>query len=289
MWIFWALLSALLAASRRPLEKKIINEFHHFTYGFLIQCASLPVLAAITVATGNTRNPLELGLKFWLPVFTVSIGIYPLYVYLYKQAIKNSELSKVLPLQSLGPVFSLLLAWLIIREVPSIIASIGIILTVMGVYALGLKGKRLHHPLRPFKEDGGSRSMLCLVLLLSICSILDKIAVQVSNPLFYSFTVTLGAIFTSFIAMHMARQKVTANIRQFVKPLNIIGNLQSATATAYLFAIAVGPIAYVSALRSTNILMGSVLGLLLFKEKLTKPKIISALLIVIGAVLLMFG
>jgi len=57
----------------------------------------------------------------------------------------------------------------------------------------------------------------------------------------------------------------------------------------YLLAVAAGPIAYVSALRSTNILMGSILGILIFKEALTKPKIASFLLIIAGAALLALG
>ena len=32
MWIFWALLSALFAATRRPFEKQVVKDIHHFTY-----------------------------------------------------------------------------------------------------------------------------------------------------------------------------------------------------------------------------------------------------------------
>lgn len=202
---------------------------------------------------------------------------------------KDGELSKVLPLQSLWPVFTLLLAWPIIGEVPGIIATVGVILTVLGIYALGLKGKRLHHPLQPFREDNSSRAMLAGVLLVTFVSLLDKIAIQASNPMFYSLVSTLGAMLTLFVAMRISKQRITASMRPLAKQLSIIGTLQSTTYVTYLLAVAAGPIAYVSALRSTNILMGSILGILIFKEKLTKPKIISFVLIITGAVFLTFG
>lgn len=289
MWIFWALISAIFAATRRPFEKKIINDLHHFTFSFLVQCASLPILAGIVIINRKLLNPFSLGAEFWVPTLIVSVGFYPLSAFLYKHAIKDGELSKVLPLQSLAPVFALLLAWATISEVPGIIASLGVALTVLGIYALGLKGKRLHHPLQPFREEASSRAMLGVVVLVAFVSILDKLAIQASNPLFYSLISTIGAMVTLFIAMIISKQKITAALKPFAKQISLIGALQGASYATYLLAITTGPIAYVSALRSTNILMGAMLGILLFKEKLTNPKIISFVLIILGALLLTFG
>jgi uncharacterized membrane protein len=289
MWIFWALISALLAASRRPFEKKIIKELHHFTYGLLIQLVSLPILLAMVILSGKLLNPFGLGSGFWIPTIIVSVGFYPLNAYLYKHALKDGELSKVLPLQSLWPVFALVIAWLTLGEVPSIIATLGVVLTVLGIYALGLKGKRLHHPLQPFKEDKSSRAMLAGVLLVALVSVLDKVAIQNSNPLFYSLASSVGALLTLFVAMIISKQRITSNIRPFAKQISLIGTLQGSSYTTYLLAIASGPIAYVSALRSTNILFGSLLGVIVLREKLTKPKLISFVLIIMGALLLTFG
>jgi uncharacterized membrane protein len=289
MWIFWALLSAVLVAGRRPFEKKVIGQLHHFTYAFLVQSISLPILAFIVILSGKMLNPLTLGLNFWLPVVAGSVGFYPLNAFLYKQAIKDGELSKVLPLQSLAPVFALLLAWLTLGEVPGIVATAGILLTVLGIYALGLKGKRLHHPLQPFREDRSSRAMLAGVVLVAGVSILDKIAVQAANPLFYSLMDSLGAMLTLVVAMRISKQRLTADLRHAAKRLSVIGTLQSTTYATYLLAVAAGPIAYVSALRSTNILMGSMLGVVIFKERLTRPKVISFVLIVAGSLCLTLG
>ncbi|MBP7807173.1 EamA family transporter [Candidatus Saccharibacteria bacterium] len=289
MWIFWALLSAVLVAARRPIEKKVINELHHFTYGFLVQCVSLPILAAIAICSGKLLNPLSLGIRFWLPLVVISVVFPPLNTFLYTHAIKKGDLSKVLPLQSLLPVFALPIAWLTLGETPSLAASLGVILTVFGIYALGLKGKRLHHPLQPFREDSSSRAMLASMLLITVAGVLEKVAVQASNPQFYSFASSVGAILTLSIAMRLSKQQITRVVLPLAKRISSIGALYSTSYATYLLAIAAGPIAYAAALRSTNILIGSLLGIVLFREKLTKPKVVSFLLIIAGALCLTFG
>lgn len=289
MWIFWALLSAIFVACRRPLEKNVINELHHLTYGMLVQLVSLPILLAIVVFSGNILNPLYLGINFWLPLLVISAVFPALNTFLYTHAIRRGELSKVLPLQSLWPVFTLLLAWLTLGEIPSIIASVGILLTVMGVYALGLKGKRLHHPLQPFREDSSSLAMLASILLVTIAAVLEKVAVQASNPLLYSLSSCIGAILTLSLAMHFSKQRITRKVRPLMKHMTAIGALQGTSYASYLVAISAGPIAYVTAIRGTNILMGSLLGIVLFREKLTKPMIVSYLLIIAGSLSLAVG
>ncbi len=289
MWIFWALLSAVLVATRRPFEKKVISELHHLTYGFWVQCISLPIIMCVVLISHTLLNPFHLGVDFWVPLLIVSVIFPSLNTYLYNHAIKHGELSKVLPLQSLGPVFALLIAWLTLGEVPGLVASVGVAVTVLGIYALGLKGKRLHHPLQPFREDSSSRAMLASVLLVTIVVVMEKIGVKASNPLFYSLSSSIGALLTLSLAIRLSKQKVTANMRPFAKQLGVIGSLQGTTYVTYLLAIAAGPIAYVSALRGTNVLMGAILGIILFGEKLSKPKVISFLLIIVGAICLAVG
>ena len=255
----------------------------------LVQLVSLPILLTIVVFSGKILNPLYLGINFWLPLLGISAVFPALNTFLYTHAIRRGELSKVLPLQSLWPVFTLLLAWLTLGEIPSIIASVGILLTVMGVYALGLKGKRLHHPLQPFREDSSSLAMLASILLVTIAAVLEKVAVQASNPLFYSLSSCIGAILTLSLAMHFSKQRLTRKVQPLMKHMTAIGALQGTSYASYLVAISAGPIAYVTAIRGTNILMGSLLGIVLFREKLTKPMIVSYLLIIAGSFSLAFG
>lgn len=289
MWILWALLSALFAATRRTQEKQLTHYLNHFTIAFVVQLLSLPIIFLALKLHGDFINPLHLGLSFWLPLAIVCIGFYPLNAFLYLQAIKHSELSKVLPIQSLWPVFSLVPAWLTLGEIPTIISTIGILLTVLGVYVLGMKNNVLHHPLQPFREEKGSRYMLFAVMLVTFAGVLDKIAINASNAVYYSFISTTGAVLVLFTTLCIYKIDEFSLLKKNIKILGIIGTLQGSSYTTYLLALSAGPIAYVAAIRSSNVLIGSLLGIVVLKEKLTAYKVVSFILILAGGTLLALG
>lgn len=289
MWILWALLSALFAATRRTQEKQLTHHLNHFTIAFAMQLLSLPVIFLALILHGGFLNPLHLGLNFWLPLVIVCIGFYPLHAFLYLQAVKHDELSKVLPIQSLWPVFSLIPAWLTLGEIPTIISTVGILLTVLGVYVLGMKKNVLHHPLQPFREEKSSRYMIFAVMLVTIAGVLDKIAINASNAVYYSFVSTVGAVLVLFVTLYIYKINELSMLKNNLKNLGLIGTLQGSTYTTYLLAISAGPIAYAAAIRSSNVLIGSILGILILKEKLTVYKAVSFVLILVGGALLALG
>ncbi len=289
MWILYALFSALFAATRRTNEKQLTGKLNHFTIAFAVQLLSLPAIGIALLLHGHYFNPFLLGYKFWLPLIATSIGFYPLNAYLYLQSIKRAELSSVLPIQSLWPAFSLLPAWLTLGETPSALGIVGIFMTLLGVYALGLKGRSLHHPLKPFRENKASRYMLFAVVLVTAAGVLDKIAIRASDAVFYSFTSTIGAVIALYLTIYLLKINEFGKLRKSIRELSIIGSLQGASYTTYLLAVGAGPLAYVSSVRSSNVLIGSVLGILLLKEKLTRAKLLSFGLIAAGAILLAFS
>src|ERR1700744_1706839 len=109
MWFLYALASALFASVRRASEKQLSHKLNHFTLGWTIQMAALPILLGGLLVFGPIFNPFKLGMNFWLPTILIWVGFYPLNQFLYINAFKHGELSKILPLSSLGPVLSLLL------------------------------------------------------------------------------------------------------------------------------------------------------------------------------------
>lgn len=288
MWIIMALLSALLAATRRTNEKKLTHHIHHLTMGRAVQLFSLPVTGCTMLLFGRWYNPLHLGLNFWLPLVAVSMGFYPLNSFFYYKAIQHGELSKVLPLQSLWPVFSVIPAIILLHEVPSALSLFGILVTVLGVYILGLKGKALHHPLKPFMEDRSSLYILCAVVLVTLAGILDKIAIRASDATYYSFMSTVGAVLALSTTMAVRRVK-DVPLRPHLSELGLIGMLQGGSYTTYLIAMSFGPVAYVSAVRSSNVLIGALLGIMLLKEKFTLNKKIAFACIAFGSILLAIG
>ena len=289
MWYTFALLSALFASVRRANEKQLSLKINHFTIGWAIQLLALPSIFIALLTFGKLLNPFSLGLKFWVPTVLVWIGFYPLNTYFYINALKHGELSKILPLQGLGPVFALLLAWLLINQRPSIMAVVGIVFIVIGIYILNLKGKYLHNPLHIFTKDKANFYTLICILLYTLAGILDTIAMRASEPIFYCFVSTAGAAATLYLTSLLFKSKDTVKVKQNFLPLLAGGSFFGLSYLFYLIAISSGPVAYATALRSTNSVIGAIIGITYFKESFTKIQALSLVIIVLGSGILVLS
>lgn len=281
MWFFLALLSAVLGGVRRSSEKRLLSNVNHFTLGWAVQVFSLPVCLAVLFVSGSFLNPLQLGLGFWLPLLLVVVVFYPVNTWLFYKALKEGELSKVLPVQSLMPVFSLVLAWLLVGEVPTIVAVCGVLLICIGLYILNMNGKKPHNPLQPFLEDKSTLYMLGSTLAVALVAPLDKIAINASNPLFYTAISTAGAAGMLYVIARYFKQD-DFELKKNWRSLTGIGLLQGSAYATFIVALSLGPVAYVNATKSSGILFGALAGVLFLKESFTRTKLISFVLIAAG-------
>lgn len=289
MWIILALLSALFASGRKLQEKRLSNNINHYIIGWLTHLGALPLSLAITALSGNMLNPFQLGPAYWISALAVTFGFYPLNTFLYYQSLRHGELSAVAPIMSLWPVLSILPAWLWLGEVPSLLGFAGILATVAGVYALGLRGRRLHKPWQPFVESRSSRYALTAVLLLTAVGVIDKIGIEASNAQFFSMSNTMGAIFVLYGMIRWRAPGELCGVRRLWKPLLLPGNLQGLSSMLYFAALSAGPVAYVTAIRGSGGLVTSLLGVFVLHERFTTAKRLAFGLILVGSVLLALG
>jgi uncharacterized membrane protein len=131
--------------------------------------------------------------------------------------------------------------------------------------------------------------MLLAVMLVTVSGVLDKIAIEASNATFYSFMSTMGAVLVLYASMRVRKVSELHLLTGRISNLSLTGLLQGSSYTSYLVALGLGPIAYVSAIRSSNVLMGALLGIILLKEQLTLPEALSSIFILIGGIVLAIG
>jgi uncharacterized membrane protein len=285
MWFIFALISALFASVRKTSEKQLSQQLNHFTIGWTVQLLALPIITAALAAYGTIFNPLNLDWRFWIPTILIWFGFYPLNTFLYVGALKHGELSKTLPLQSFGPILALLLGWLFLRQTPTPVTAVGIAIVVLGIYILNLKGRYLHNPLSIFTNDKANRYTLFSLLLVAGASILDAVAIRASEPIYYSFVSTLGAVPVLYASARLFKVREAAETRRRIVPLSIAGSLFGASYVLFTLAISSGPLAYVSAVRSTSIIMGVAIGIIYLKEALTKQKVVAMVLVTAGSII----
>jgi uncharacterized membrane protein len=131
--------------------------------------------------------------------------------------------------------------------------------------------------------------MLASLAITAFAGVCDKVAIQASSPVYYTLVNTCISLVVLFFISSVIKVNVVPTLKKLTKPLLASGTLAGTSFLLYVFALQSGPLAYVSTIKSTSILMGSIVGFIYFKERVTRVKIIALVLIAFGSVMLGLG
>jgi uncharacterized membrane protein len=287
MWFFLALASAIFYAFRGILEKKVIHHTNKYVLGFAIRFFALPFFFLPFLFAPSLFIPLsDLPLQFWIAVFTVCIICTPLETIFYYEALKEEEVSLVVPILSLSPVVTLILSIFILKELPNLYGILGIILIVFGIYALKLGHARegILQPLHHLRNSRGVRLMFLVLLSLGFGSIIDKIGVTSSNAYMYTLIHYIILSLSLFLIAFFKAKPHLKEVVTFRKEFSAIGFIVALYTLPYMIALASSYASYVVAIRSVSVLLTIIFAYLFFKEKNIKQKIFAAILIILGLI-----
>lgn len=292
MWFYLALSCALFYSFRGILEKRIIQNVNKYILGLAIRLFAIPFFLIPFVFSPSSLAPIfHLNLSFWFAIFMVCCVNTPIETVFYYEALKNEEITLVLPILALSPVLTIV--WgLFLKEVPTIFGFLGVLCIILGIYALKLEQAKegLLQPILHLKNNRAIRLMAIVMLSQSVSGIFDKIGVSNSNAYVYLAINYIGVSITLyFIALYKARSHLGQLVRYF-RQFALIAVLIAAYTLLYGLALQVGFAGYVVAIKSSYILFTILLGLLFFKEEDAKQKILASGFIFAGLVLLkVFG
>ncbi len=185
---------ALAWASFDFLRKTILRWMDPMPLVFLLTALQTPLFAAWAAgAAAPSRS------EAWLYVLpaAASVALNVVSNVLFVVAIKVSPLSLTIPLLSLTPVFTTLLAIPMLGQVPRPFQVVGIGLVVVGALALHRgparnAGGEAVGPWRAFVREPGSVMMAAVALMWSITPPLDKLAIDHSSPAFHGLVLSAG-------------------------------------------------------------------------------------------------
>jgi drug/metabolite transporter (DMT)-like permease len=299
MWLIYSLLSAFFIAVADALSKKALNTENTVLIAWVRYAYAVPFLL-ITIPF------IDLP-EFDKTFFILCIILIPLEitaVLLYMQAIKISPLSLTLPFLSLTPVFLILTSYFILGELPDTSGLIGILLVAFGAYLLNIHTARysILGPLRAIRKEKGSLLMIAVAFIFSITSNLGKIAVQHSNPLFFSVFYTTILSLSLFPIMFLKscsdplssphyrllkshrREGLIRLLRK--KIFYLIGACYAIMVIFHFTAITLTNVPYMISVKRTSLLFGIALGALFFGETHIKGRLTGAIIMIIGVVLI---
>jgi len=228
---------------------------------------------------------------FFAITAVLNIGI----IYWQNKALKMEDASVVEPIQGTTPLFVILTAWLILRELPTFWGAIGILTTVFGVYILALKRsdvgsiRSFAKPWLRLAQSRGARFALTTAILGSISLNFDKLVVLNSTPALRGASVFL-LVALVVLGVSVARGQWQRLDKSSFLPMFAIGLLigLSNVLMDWGFVFAFGIVPYVGSLKRFQIIVTTILAAVFLHEGDWVFRILAAAVIFGGIVLLAF-
>lgn len=227
--------------------------------------------------------------RIWFLIFLSATTHFFYQVFLCK-AYDAGDLSLTYPVIRSSSVFILILAFVFLREVPTVPAVAGIFLIIAG--ACLANQERVHFSLHVILKRSANKAMFFAVLTAlfsALYSIVDKKAVLEMNPIlfFYLFFSLSGFMFLGYILLRRdKRERFWGVLKKNYGSITLASVLEFLSYLLILYAFKSSNTAYVTALRQLSVIAGVVYGSFFLKEKFGKIRLVSSLLIFAGAFLI---
>lgn len=249
--------------------------------------------AVANFATGILAIPLLLiyGLPDpeTFPYIAVSIVLHLIYFYFVASAYRFGDLNLAYPImRGAAPLLTLLFGYLFLREHVSDGVIAGIFLVSAGVILLGLRKTTTsaHHLKALFFA-------LINALVIALYTIVDGHGVRLSNNAWSYVSLLMflhGCVFISLVLWQRHRQKLLPESFSYIRarlmyPL-IGGTCIIGSYSIALWAMTQAPISLVAAVRETSVLFAFLFGTLYLKESLYPQRILGAIGVCLGLILI---
>jgi drug/metabolite transporter (DMT)-like permease len=202
------------------------------------------------------------------------------------------DLSLTYPIVRSAPIFVLLMGLVFLKEAPSLLASIGIFMVILGMQIINLKRLSLKIFFTPFKHlEKGAISFAVLTAFSSACySVVDKKGALAMHPVlfFYLFFSISGFLFLGYLFFLdvKRRRRYFEILKKDKLSIAIAALLEFSSYILILYAFCISKVAYVIALRQISVVFGVLFGILFLKEGYGKPRIVGSIVISLGVFLI---
>jgi uncharacterized membrane protein len=284
-WIILSLISAFSLATSDALTKRVITHENEYVIAWFRVVFALPALFAASAFSGPLPKPDGAFFAAFFAALPLELGA----ILLYYKALRISPLSLTLPFLSVTPVFLIVISFVLLGQGVSAMGGAGIALIGLGGYTLNLSALRsgFLEPFRAIARERGSLYMLVIAFVYSITSALGKIGVDHSSAPFFGATyfLALALLLFPIVVRRSGKGRFAEILRKNVR-IALLPALFDATATvSHFYAVSMANVAYMIAVKRTSLLFGVLYGFLLFGETQVRERLLGAVLMFSGFVL----
>lgn len=284
--ILLVLLSAAMHALRNFFTKKALDKqsfiWWYEIFGLIF---FTPVFVWILVSEG-------VDVLIFSKMILVSGVLHFLYWVFLAKSLENGDLSLVYPIMRSSPALVLVFSIAVLGERVSSTGIAGILLVAVGVYTINMNRlslAELTRPMRAVRSDRATRFALLTLVMVAAYSLADKIAVEEMHPVVFAYLYPWVSM--TFFTLYLGNTKWSngAFIREW--SCNKTGILLCGVLSIFgyfliLAAFTLERVSYIVGLRQLSIVFAVLLGGHFLKEENRLVRIVSAVVIFLGACLI---
>jgi drug/metabolite transporter (DMT)-like permease len=288
-WFYLALISAVFSALAAISEKKVLFKLDALDFSFFVSLVTL-----IFSIPFFFDAPLDISLSTPLIILFAKAILSALAFLCVMLAIKNLEISEALPLLALSPGIVAVLGVLLIQDTLVINEWIGLALMLIGTYILELRkdDKSIFDPFKSLLRLSKYKYVFFALILFSITSLIDRVLLKDFKLPAYTFMayqqLFFAVIFTTMVLIR--KKKVNDIFKALNKNIIYLILIISVFTVIYRYtqieATKIAAVALVLSVKRLSVLMAVIIGGKLFKESNVLKRLIAAVIILTGLVIL---
>ncbi len=273
----------------------LISSFIHATWNFLAKKSGDKLTFFWLVMILQTLIYLPFTVFFlyktsiplygWYAIFASGV-VHAFYWYFLSKAYTHEDLSLVYPIARSAPALVPILAFLFLSERLNLLGVLGIIIVLIGVYAISLNSFNLRKFFRPFYDRRNKGIVFAFLTLftVSMYSLIDKVGAKHVNPMLYVyfFGITSFIILSPIILLTEKRFMIKSELKNNKTGIILVSIMIILSYSLIIFVMRVFPVSYIVSVRQAGIVFSVVLGTFLLKEKYGKVRLTASILIFIG-------
>jgi drug/metabolite transporter (DMT)-like permease len=226
-----------------------------------------------------------------LLLVVISTILEAIYFAILTYAYNDHDFSLVYPVAR-GAAPALVVIWtaIFLDEIPSGGGLIGIVMIVIGLVIIGATSLLQNHANK--LQFCGIAIALSVALVISVYTLVDGYAVKHGPALSYGLSLFLlmPILTTPLIVRHFGREHFFAAFLDQPARLILVGFLGVIAYLFALFAYSIAPVNYSEAIREVSVVMGAFAGWYFLGEKMGKIRLLGAVVIFAGIVMIaIFG
>lgn len=284
MGIFVGLLNAFTVGFLEVFLKKLSGVNPNFLT-WVRAASAAPILAILVTVFSHWAIP---PLPYWIIVIFLAVPLEILLAYLGTKAVQLSPLSIITPLGALASIFLIPVGYILLGELPSPLGALGVLLIIPGSFFLGWRAGegQIRHGLQNVFREKGAYLALLGAFIASLAIALAKFTFRYAPPLLSAFYITL---LLSMFLLPVALAQSHSALRLRLKHLLGLSVMSGSGISLHYVGLSLIPAVYYISVKRMSIVFNVFWGRLFFREDHTRERLIGAVLMVLGVILIALG